>query len=280
MNVSSPGPDPVLYDTHMHTPLCKHADGEPEDYAAVAQARGLKGIIVTCHNPVPDWAPNIRMELDEFDDYVALVARAREAWAGRLDVLLGLESDYVPGMEEWLEVLHTRAPLNYVLGSVHPQLKPYKARFYNGDNREYALTYFKHLAMAAETGLFDCLSHPDLVKNIVAHDWEPMNILDDVRPFLDRIAATGIAMEINTSGLHKVIREMNPGPIFLKEMCERQIPVVIGSDAHVPERVGADFEQALDNLEAAGYRSTLVFAERRAREIPISLSRETLCSFQ
>ena len=44
----------MLYETHMHTPLCKHAAGEPEDYAEVAQRRGLKGIIVTCHNPAPD----------------------------------------------------------------------------------------------------------------------------------------------------------------------------------------------------------------------------------
>ena len=39
--------EPVLYEQHMHTPLCKHARGEPGDYAAVAEQRGLKGIVVT-----------------------------------------------------------------------------------------------------------------------------------------------------------------------------------------------------------------------------------------
>jgi len=90
----------MLYETHMHTPLCKHAVGEPEDYAEVAQRRGLKGIIVTCHNPAPDgFSPRVRMSLHEFPDYVALVARAREAWKGKIDVRLGIESDYMPGME-------------------------------------------------------------------------------------------------------------------------------------------------------------------------------------
>ena len=54
-------PEPILYETHMHTPLCKHARGEPEAYAAVAEQRGLKGIIVTCHNPTDNgWAPEVR----------------------------------------------------------------------------------------------------------------------------------------------------------------------------------------------------------------------------
>ncbi len=40
---------PVLYETHMHTPLCRHAKGEPEEYALMAEQRGLRGIVVTCH---------------------------------------------------------------------------------------------------------------------------------------------------------------------------------------------------------------------------------------
>ena len=33
---------PLLYESHAHTPLCKHASGTPSDYAAMAEARGLK----------------------------------------------------------------------------------------------------------------------------------------------------------------------------------------------------------------------------------------------
>ena len=46
--------EPLLYESHCHTPLCKHAFGEPEEYAAMALRRGLKGIIFTCHCPLPD----------------------------------------------------------------------------------------------------------------------------------------------------------------------------------------------------------------------------------
>ncbi len=68
---------PVLYETHSHTPLCKHAIGEPEEYAEAAAARGLRGVIITCHNPMPaGFSPRVRMRADQLDDYVNLVARA------------------------------------------------------------------------------------------------------------------------------------------------------------------------------------------------------------
>ena len=267
----------VLYESHMHTPLCKHASGEPEEYAAVALRRGLKGIIVTCHNPVPGgFAPHVRMDVEQFEEYVAMVERARAAWAGRVDVRLGLESDYMPGMEPWLEKLHARAALNHVLGSVHPQVAEYHQQYFHGDVVEFQKTYFTHLAMAAETKLFDTLSHPDLVKNIYPTRWRLELLIDHIRSCLDRIAKTGVAMELNTSGIHKDIQEMNPGPQILKEIHNRGIPVVIGADAHKPNRVAAEYEEALDMLSGIGFTHVNIFLERKRHEIAIDAARASL----
>ena len=269
--------EPVLYDSHLHTPLCKHAHGEPDAYAWVAQQRGLKGIVFTCHNPMDDGlSAGVRMDVAEFDTYVEMVERARTAWAGQVDVRLGLESDYAPGMEPWLEELHGKADFHYVLGSVHPHLLYYREGFFDGDIAAYQRTYFEHLAMAAETGLFDTVAHPDLVKNTAPSEWDPEGLMDVIRPSLDRIAATDTAMELNTSGLSKGLGEMNPGPAILAEMREREIPVVMGSDAHVPERVAADFEEALDRLSAAGYTHVDIVLDRKRRALPIARARESL----
>jgi histidinol-phosphatase (PHP family) len=268
---------PILYDTHMHTPLCKHARGEPEEYAAAAEACGLKGIVITCHNPDPDgWAPRYRMDMNQFDRYVALVHRARETWADRVDVRLGLESDYVPGKEPLLARLHAKAEFHHILGSVHPGLKDYKDIYWHDNVLEFQQTYFEHLALAAETGLFDTLSHPDLIKNVFPSQWNIELLLDDIRHSLDRIARSGVAMELNTSGLNKEIREMNPGRLMLAEMRERHIPVVIGSDAHEPKRVAADFEQAFEMLESAGYTHTSFFLERQRQDVEIAQARQSL----
>ena len=278
--------EPVLYEMHMHTPLCKHARGEPEDYAAAARRRGMKGIVVTCHNPTDDgWSPGERMSVAELDDYVAMVESARAAWSGRVDVRLGIESDYVPGMEPWLEKLHDMATFHHVLGSVHPHLRDYQERYFDGDVKAFQRTYFEHLAMAAETGLFDTIAHPDLIKNFVPPPadvappaWDPEQEMDVIRPCLDRIAATGTAMELNTSGLNKAVPEMNPGQTILQEMHQRGISVVIGADAHDPHRVGADFDTALDTLGAVGYACTSIFLDRRRIDIPLDQARRSLGS--
>jgi histidinol-phosphatase (PHP family) len=268
---------PILYETHMHTPLCRHATGEPEEYAAVAIERGLRGIIVTCHNPMPDgYAQSSRMYAEQFQEYLDLVQRARDQMTGRTDVRLGLECDYLPGAEPWLERQLASAQFHYVLGSIHPHVGEYRALYWAGDAEAYQRLYFEHLAQAAETGLFDCLSHPDLVKNVNPEAWNPEVLTKHIGACLDRIAATGVAMELNTSGAHKVVPEMNPGVAILRLMQARGIPVVVGADAHVPERVGESFRLALEMLADVGYRHVSLFLDRQRQEIPIEQARESL----
>jgi histidinol-phosphatase (PHP family) len=261
----------------MHTPLCRHAVGEPEEYAAAAQARGLKGIVVTCHNPLPAGiSQNVRMFPEQWDEYAAMVQRAREAWVGRVDVRLGLEADFWPGIEPFLEQQLGSRQFHHVLGSVHPHMEFYKRKFWSGDIHEFHKTYFEHLALAAESGLFDTLSHPDLVKNEAPSAWSAKRLLPDIERALDRIAATGTAMELNTSGVLKSLPEMNPGPLILKAMAQRGIPVVIGADAHTPRRVADRFEDALSLLETAGYRDICVTIDRKRHPVSIARARASL----
>ena len=264
-------PEPLLYESHCHTPLCKHAFGEPEEYAATALARGFRGITFTCHCPLPDgFSAHVRMAPEQFEEYVEMIAATREMFADKLDVRLGLESDYFPGVEPWLEKLHARVPLSHVLGSIHYQVQDYRKLFYTGDTHSYQELYFDHLALSAESGLFDTLAHPDLIKNESPRDWDFERLRPHIERALDRIAATGVAMELNTSGVQKILPEMNPSPSQLTLMRKRGIPVVIGADAHVPERVGDGYETALNLLRAAGYEEVSYFIDRQRQTLPIS----------
>lgn len=273
---SAPAPGPtktgaLFYDSHMHTPLCKHAWGEPEEYAKQAIKAGLKGIIFTCHCPMPGgfW-PTVRMAESEFDTYVALVQRAAAAYKGKLHVCLGLESEYFPGYEDYLRELHARADFDYILGGVHWQAGEYRNKFESGTIENFRRIYFDHLAKSAETGLYDCLAHPDLVKNYHPDSWCFAIVKNTAATALDRIAATGVAMELNTSGLNKSYHEMNPGEEMLRMMAERKIPVVIGSDAHKPERVGEHFVNALIQLTNAGYEHVSYFQKRQRIDLKIT----------
>ncbi|MFV0415404.1 MAG: histidinol-phosphatase [Chthoniobacterales bacterium] len=268
--------EPVLYETHCHTPLCGHALGEPMEYAEAALERGLKGITFTCHSPFPNaLSAGIRMQPEEFPTYVKMIYETREAFRGRLDVRLGLESDYFPeeafpGTEAWLRELHSQEPLDYVLGSVHYHVSEYRDAFFTGDVFEYQKTYYEHLVRAAQTGLYDSLAHPDLIKDEDPTQWD----FEDIRPYvakaLREIAETGIAMELNTSGYHKPPFEANPSSEQLVMMRERNIPVVIGADAHHAGRVGEHFRDALELLQQVGYSEVNYFLERKRHSVPIS----------
>lgn len=272
-----PDPIAILFDSHMHTPLCKHARGHPDEYVETGMNRGLAGIIFTCHSPMPDgFASRIRMAPEQFDEYCNLVHRANHDAPKGFEVRLGMESDYFPGMEKWLQDLHSRADFHYILGSVHWHTTEYLDAFWYGDTLKFRKQYFEHLADSAESGLFDALAHPDLVKNMDPQDWEFEEVRESVVQSLDRIAATGIAMEINTSGLNKSYPEMNPGMEMLALMFERDIPIVLGSDSHVPHRVGANFEEAMAAMEKVGYDKVSLFRERERYEIPLSQAKETI----
>ena len=94
--------------------------------------------------------------------------------------------------------------------------------------------------------------------------------LDAIRRVLDRIARSGVAMELNTSGVNKPYPEMNPGREILDEMALRGIPVVLGSDAHDAWRVAADFDKALDLLLEVGYDCVSYFLDRQRYELKIA----------
>jgi histidinol-phosphatase (PHP family) len=179
-------------------------------------------------------------------------------------------------MESWLEELHARTPLSYIIGSVHPQLKEYKEAYFGGDHVAYFRQYFDHLAWMAETGLVDCVSHPDLVKNIFPAQWDIDAVMDDIKRALDRIAETDTAMELNTSGVYKAIPEMNPAPTMLMQMAQRGIPVVLGSDSHTPGRVAEGFEEGLDMLKDCGYTEVSFYIDRQRHSISIPVARDSL----
>ncbi len=260
----------ILFESHSHTPLCNHADGDPTDYAAIAEQRGLRGLIVTCHNPMPNgFSAPVRMREDQFDEYVDLVAQTRDSWAGRIDVRLGLEADYFEGYESYLEKQLNSADFHFVLGSIHPQIDEFRQKYWQHDPVEVQRIYFRLLAQAAETGLFDSIAHPDLIKNFTSQSWNPAAIVDEICEALDRIAAAGVAMELNTSGVNKTISEMNPFPGMLKEMRARDIPVTIGADAHQPDRVADGYETALQLLAECGYQKVSYFLDRQRQEVSI-----------
>ncbi len=258
-------------DYHMHTPLCRHATGEPTEYAARALELGLTEIGFTDHSPMArDDFDEWRMRNNQLDEYVEKVRKAQHNHP-QLVIKLALEVDYLPGHEEWIRDLAARHPWDFFIGSVHyvsdswavdnpNKLSEWKHR----DAWEVWSVYFDRLTMAAESGLFEIIGHADLPKKFghrPQRDCTPL-----YERFLRAAKKSGAAMELNTAGLRKDCREIYPNQELLNAAFRIGVPITFGSDAHAPGEVGMSLDAAVESARTAGYTQSCRFT-RRARSI-------------
>lgn len=258
---------PACY--HTHTPLCRHADGAPEAFIDAALAAGHSEYGVSDHAPqLPEPYDDWRMLEGELPEYYAWIERARAHAAGRIPVRAGLECDWLEGCGSWIESLASRYDWDYLIGSVHylgdwdfDNPKWVGSVWKDADIADVWQRYWATYARMAESGLFDILGHPDLIKKF-GHRPDG-DLARFYEPAIDAIASSGCAIELNTAGWYKPCGEAYPSSEFLELACSVGIPLVISSDAHSPEEVGRGYPQAIEVAKAAGYRETLLFEKRR-----------------
>jgi len=64
----------MLVDYHVHTHLCKHATGTPDEYVISAIRNGISEIGFSDHCPWPSgFDPKYRMMASEFDSYREII---------------------------------------------------------------------------------------------------------------------------------------------------------------------------------------------------------------
>ncbi|MBF0387879.1 MAG: histidinol-phosphatase HisJ [Candidatus Omnitrophica bacterium] len=252
----------------MHTPLCGHASGAPEEYVQHAIAVGLKEIGFSDHAPLLAYQdPGIAMDIAQLPLYHQMIETMRAKYADQITVRVGVEADFLPGFEDGTRQMLAAYPYDYVIGSVHfiakwgfddpIQLTEWDQKDVNEVYREY----FKLVRQSALTGLFDILGHIDLVKKFNFHPTEDMT--DEIQANAEAFRTARVVIEINSSGLHKPAGEIYPALDHLKVYRAHGVPITFGSDAHKPVQVGRDFAKARDWALAAGYSEYVMFEKRR-----------------
>ncbi|MBE0475767.1 MAG: histidinol-phosphatase HisJ family protein [Coriobacteriia bacterium] len=267
-------------DLHVHTSLCRHAEGTAAEMAEAARAAGLDVVAITDHLPLPPgFDPGYAMGADELEAYVSEVLVAAEGMrsAGGPEVLLGIEADWLPGAEERVGDAVAAYPFDVVLGSVHfldgwafddPRLA---GEWDRRDAGDVWRAYFGRLCAAARSGLFDAMAHPDLVKKFGHRPgFDALPLYEEAASVF---AGAGVAVEVNTAGLRKPVGEAYPSLDFLAACRRAGVSVVTGSDAHHPLEVGFRLDAAEELLRAAGYESIAVVRGRRIEEIPMGVAR-------
>ncbi len=244
-------------DYHTHTPLCHHAEGEPEAFVEKALALGMDAYGIADHAPAPpdrepfdDW----RMSCADLPSYFQWIDRARAAARGTgLRILAGLECDWLPGIAPWIEKLRGEYDWDYLIGSVHylgslgsVDDALYENKCLTGSVESDWEAYWRAIRDMIESGLFDIVGHIDLVK--IWNRRPDGDLMRYYAPALDALEGSGQIVELNTAGWHKTCARQYPDDALLAELLRRRIPVAVDSDAHRPDHLSRDWERATQLL--------------------------------
>jgi histidinol-phosphatase (PHP family) len=264
-----------LVDYHIHTRLCGHARGEPEQYVREAIRKGFREIGFADHMPMLRIRDeHLTMRPDELPLYVGMIRDLQES-VEELTIRLGIEMDYLAGQMD--EIWEAAGPyeFDYVYGAVH-----YIDGWDFGDSRNLSRyrgsdpdsmyqKYFELFCEAVEKGGFDVMAHPDLVKKHGARTNLPIERMYEAAA--EALAQADVAIEVNSSGLRKHVGELYPTLDFLSACASRGVAVTLGSDAHSPEQVGMDFDLSLKHLRRAGVTEIASFRGRKRTMLPLPL---------
>ncbi|HEX7057414.1 MAG TPA: histidinol-phosphatase [Bacilli bacterium] len=262
----------VKFDFHTHHERCGHADGTIRDYIEQALANGLDMIGISDHSPYfgeenDHPHPGLTMAKSAFPDYVREVLDLKAEYAGKIEVLLGVESDYFPESFAIYRREYEKYPFDYIIGSVHVVggLSIFnKNRWRNlGLQEQIAVKeqYYQLITQSAQSGAFDILGHIDAMKGYYPEFSDIPTDAEDRA--LKAIAAANVAIEINTSGKTKYVGGWYPSDQMLEKALHFGVQVTFGSDAHVPNRVGDEWEQVRKKLKDIGFKQWAVFRKRQ-----------------
>ncbi|MBE5804461.1 MAG: histidinol-phosphatase HisJ family protein [Clostridiales bacterium] len=248
---------------HTHTIRCQHAMGRDEDFVRAALDAGFDVLGFADHAPWPfrnGYVSPIRMPMEDFSGYVQSIQELKKQYTGRLDIRLGLESEYFPRYRDHMLRMREAGISYFILGAHYndsEEENPYIGPECQTD--EGVLRYAENAVRAMRTGLFRYIAHPDL---FMRHR-RPNEFNHACEQAADMIcqAANEMRMpiEYNLAGLDTQLRGFSrgyPSQPFWAYAKKHDNTVILGVDAHEPALL-ADlslWETGRRNVETLGYR--------------------------
>jgi histidinol-phosphatase (PHP family) len=251
----------VPLDAHLHTDLSPDSMVPLELYAAQAFERGIPEIAITDHLDFMPGAP--AYSYADYGKREMIVREAAERWAGRLTIRFGVELTYESRYEDAIRKHLATHSYDYRLGTVHgmsdgPYDRSRISTFMAGKTLPEAVApYFAEVAAAIHSNLFDTIGHLDMCKRWMVPWFSAADfagIPELYEPLLVALVESGMALEVNASGLRHPTKETYPGPWVVRRFRELGGQrVTTGSDSHLPDCFAFGLEEACEIVAAAGF---------------------------
>ncbi len=243
----------------------------------------------SAHAPVPvptDWC----IKDDQFPEYLNEINRLKEAYKHKIQVYLGLEIDFIPGIAGRKKHLNQHANLDYYIGSVHfverlnngegwnidisaEIFQQGLEEIFNNDIRKAATRFWELTEHMIQEEKPDIIGHLDKIKmfNIADkyfHEHEKW-YSDQVRFLIPCIKKSGSIVEINTRGYYRYGRpDLYPSEWIIRLLNEHDIPLIISSDAHKPEEITKGMAYAANRLKEIGVRKLSALCNNEWKQYP------------
>lgn len=224
---------------HMHTWRCKHATGTEREYVEQAIKGGIRILGFSDHTPYPfpeGFDIHTRMEMGQMEDYVTTVLDLKKEYQNDVEIHLGLEVEYFPEYFEKLTRFLEDFPVEYMILGEH-FLEPGPRMDFVGrplpkDREEALLKRYVDLCVEAiHTGRFLYIAHPDLPN----YSGDPKYYRLEMRRLCREMRKNALPGELNFLGLWD--HRNYPNETFWEIAGEEGLSVVLGTDAHRPDRV-------------------------------------------
>ena len=261
-NADPAGDSNLPLDAHMHTDQSPDSSVPIDVYAALAVERGIPEICITDHVDFDPRDP--AYEYTRYEDRERVVRGAAERWADHgVTIRFGAELTYNRRWEDDVRAHLARYRYDYVIGSVHdwPESPYWPSRvraWIEGRSLEEVLEpYYTEIIAAARSGLFDTIGHLDVVKRYLHPSITAAQLAtrqDLQEPALRAIVESGVALEVNSSGLRYPGAETYPSKSVVARYRELGGErVVVGSDAHSRGSFAHRLSDAYGHLIDAGF---------------------------
>lgn len=264
---------------HTHSTLCDGKNTLAEMAKAAFEAGAVSfGASGHSHTEIP-WDEGCMLPLD-LTEYRGELLRLREEYAGRMDVLLGIEQDSlspqpVPEWADyWIGSVHNlRRPGGFASADYSPEKLEEDCRaHFAGDNLAMAEAYFSDVAaMAARRPTI--LGHIDLITKFN----EEGRFFDEADPRYRAAALEALhaadpeatLLEINTGAMSRGWRTSPyPARFLLEEWRRMGGRIILTADAHSAGAIVHGYDRAAELARAAGFeRSVLLTLEGAVEEL-------------
>lgn len=263
----------ILADQHLHTSYSFDSKADMTEMIEKAISLGLKQINFTDHNdfdfPVSADFPEGCWDLN-VDSYLYTLLNARAKYEGKIEIGFGMELGLQESCFRKNAVLARSHEFDFIIGSIHlvNNTDTYDPALYVGKSaRESFDEYFDTLIRNINRfENFDVLGHLDcLTLNIPGGEavYNPNDYMDKIDEIFNFLIEREKGIEINTKAILKGLKNPNPCPLLVKRYKELGGEIItVGSDAHKPEDMAANFDVAESILKDCGFKYYSVFKDR------------------